>query len=128
MCECGCAMFDPDFQFPAPDGETFLLSIRPPCPECETPAGLILERVGAVQMRERLYSATRPPSAPFVAYASGQELALPIVAPRPLREQIAGEAGLDDSVIDADIATALGDAMRRTRQAWEATRQRKART
>lgn len=121
MCECGCASFVPDFQFPAPRGEVYYLSIRPPCPECDTPVGILIERCRIDDVSHEHFR--NVPTLPFIPFATWAECAVPMVAPRPLRQQLAGEMTDTEDLVDRDVAVALADAMRRTRARWDEVRE-----
>lgn len=119
MCECGCASFTADFQLPAPEGKVYLLNLRPPCPECDTPVGVIIERVDPKSEPHRDFMEHVPPL-PFVKVnADWVECAIPLIAPRPLREQLVGEVTATEDLDNRDVANALADAMLRTRKRWD---------
>lgn len=42
MGDCGCSAFNALFKFKGPKGITYVIDIYPSCPECCTPAGVII--------------------------------------------------------------------------------------
>ncbi len=47
MGSCGCMNFNPDAQFPGPDGSVYTIQIYRPCDYCETPLGIDIQRIDA---------------------------------------------------------------------------------
>jgi len=128
MCECGCASFVPDYRMPGPDGTTYFLSLRPPCTECHTPVGLIVERLTPAQVASLPgYSDLVPklPMAPNIT--DWPEVAISLVEPaamrKALKELTDEQDALDlQNIGDRDVAQALGDAFRATRDEWKKRR------
>lgn len=46
MGACGCGDFQGDFKFKGPGNDYYILQVYPPCAYCETPAGVIIYRMG----------------------------------------------------------------------------------
>lgn len=46
MGDCGCGDFQGDFKFKGPNNDWYVLQVYPPCDYCETPAGVIIYRMG----------------------------------------------------------------------------------
>lgn len=45
MCECGCTSNDERFLFPAPGGKVYMLTLSRGCASCDSPSGVIIERI-----------------------------------------------------------------------------------
>ena len=98
----------------------------PPCAECDTPVGIIVELVDPRKEPHDVI-AKDVPTLPFQKMFSWKECAIPLVAPMPLREQLMGECTSTEGLDDRDVANALADAMRRTRNRWDEEVQKQTR-
>lgn len=45
MCECGCTSNDERYEFPAPKGDRYILTLSGCCTDCDAPAGITIERI-----------------------------------------------------------------------------------
>lgn len=52
MCQCGCSEFYRRFKLPGPNGVFWVFEISHGCVDCQTPAGVIVSRLGSERRDE----------------------------------------------------------------------------
>lgn len=128
MGECGCGVFAPDFRFPAPDGDVYLLQILAPCVGCETTVGLVVQRMTRATARKRHGRVQRLPLRAIYYDKGAAEAVVPVLDADLLRTALAQWVEFDEDVHDnSDFARALETATPATLQRWQKTAKRRRR-
>jgi hypothetical protein len=139
VCECGCGEFSPSYQFAGPDGLTYTLSIYPGCKDCETPAGVVINRMTPEDVSE--WDVASVPQLPIVAYSKRSvsgECGIPVLDSRLLTEKIAEAISpladvakeydsASDMLSDSDMPDIVTDAVCETLEKYRKTKPRKRR-
>jgi len=99
MGSCGCAEVNGDFKLAGPDGTVYVLSVYSGCSECQSPAGVFIDRV---EVKEDEHGESYCDSGfeldalPELSLGDGGLRGIPIVDPDILKNKIVEQLDLDD--------------------------------
>jgi len=126
MGQCGCGDYSPSFKMPGPRGIVYTISFYRACDYCETPSGIIINRMDKRSQRD--FDVGDLPDAPFNAYSETEpingDLCLAVLDPAHLRAAVeASFLGMDEeemadktneSIADTVVEEALNEAFIQT--------------
>lgn len=113
MGQCGCCDFQPDYQFPGPDGSIYTLTIDTGCSDCDRPDhGIVIHKLSGIAMEEWDVKSSPPLPGAILDESDMIEWRIPTLSIEQVTDKLMndpGDMGMDDSEWKESVVKALKD-------------------